>query len=125
MSRFISVCAVLVLSVAWLAGQSAAPKPLEIYVIDAEGGKAVLYVTPTGQSVLVDSGNPGGRDTDRLMLALADAHVSKIDYAVSTHYHVDHVGGLQELAKRIPIGHFVDHGESAETREQVAGFQQA
>ena len=58
------------------------------------------------------------------MLALADAHVTQIDYAISTHYHVDHVGGLQALAERVPIGHFIDHGPSVETREQVAGFQE-
>ncbi len=110
--------------VVWLSGQTAASKPLEIYVIDAEGGKSALYVAPSGQSVLVDSGSPGGRDTDRLMLALADAHVTQIDYVISTHYHVDHVGGLQELARRVPIAHYLDHGPTVETREQVAGFQQ-
>jgi competence protein ComEC len=107
------------------AAQGASTKPLQIYVVDTEGGKATLFVSPTGQTALLDSGNPGGRDTDRLMLAIADAGVTKIDYLITTHYHVDHVGGLQELAKRIPIGTFVDHGPSVEEREQVQGFQQA
>jgi len=102
-----------------------APKGLTAYVIDTEGGKAALWITPSGQTVLVDSGNPGGRDTDRLMDAIKDAGVTKIDYLVSTHYHVDHIGGVQELAKRIPIGTFVDHGPSVEEREQVQGFQAA
>jgi glyoxylase-like metal-dependent hydrolase (beta-lactamase superfamily II) len=119
------VCASAVLSSAsWLTGQTPGARPLEIYVIDAEGGKAALYVSPSGQSVLIDSGNPGGRDTDRLLLALADAHVTRLDYVISTHYHVDHVGGLQELAQRVPIGHYIDHGPTVETGEQVAGFQQ-
>jgi competence protein ComEC len=108
-----------------LAAQSGSTKPLQIYVVDTEGGKAALFVSPTGQTALIDSGNPGGRDTDRLMLAIADAGVTKIDYLITTHYHVDHVGGLQELAKRIPIGTFVDHGPSVEEREQVQGFQAA
>ena len=109
-----------------LAGaQSGSTKPLQIYVVDTEGGKATLFVSPTGQTALLDSGNPGGRDTDRLMLAIADAGVTKIDYLITTHYHVDHVGGMQELAKRIPIGTFVDHGPSVEEREQVQGFQAA
>src|SRR5947209_384553 len=93
--------------------QPASPsKGLITYVIDTEGGKAVLWITPSGQTVLVDSGNPGGRDTDRLMDAIKDAGVTKIDYLISTHYHVDHIGGLQELTKRIPVGTFVDHGPS-------------
>ena len=109
-----------------LAGaQGGSTKPLQIYVIDTEGGKATLFVSPTGQTALLDSGNPGGRDTDRIMLALADAGVTTIDYLITTHYHVDHVGGMQELAKRMPIGTFVDHGPSVEEREQVQGFQQA
>jgi len=98
---------------------------LTAYVIDTEGGKSALWITPSGQTVLVDAGNPGGRDTDRLMEAIKDAGVTRIDYLISTHYHVDHIGGLQELAKRIPIGTFVDHGPSVEEREQVAGFQAA
>jgi competence protein ComEC len=105
--------------------QPANSKPLTIYVVDTEGGKATLFVTPAGESLLMDSGNPGGRDTDRIMAAIADAGLSRIDYLLTTHYHVDHVGGLQELAKRIPIGTFIDHGPTVEEREQVAGFQQA
>jgi beta-lactamase superfamily II metal-dependent hydrolase len=103
--------------------QTPAAKGLQIYVIDTEGGKIALWITPSGQTVLVDSGSPGGRDTDRLMEAIKDAGVTKIDYLVTTHYHVDHVGGMQELAKRIPIGTFVDHGPTVEEREQVANFQ--
>ena len=91
-------------------------------MVDTEGGKAALWVSPSGQSLLIDSGNPGGRDTDRIMAALADAGVTQLDYLVSTHYHVDHIGGMQELAKRIPIGTFIDHGPSVEEREQVQGF---
>lgn len=113
-----------------LAAKGPASKSLQVYVIDTEGGKATLYVAPGGQTVLVDSGNPGGRDTDRIMAALSDAGAEKIDYLVSTHYHVDHVGGLQELAGRIPIDTFVDHGATVEgpvtaLREQVPGFQVA
>lgn len=107
------------------APQSGGTKALVVYVVDTEGGKAALYVSPTGQSLLIDSGNPGGRDTDRIMAAVADAGLTRIDYLLSTHYHVDHIGGMQELAKRIPIGTYIDHGPSVEPREQVAGFQQA
>jgi beta-lactamase superfamily II metal-dependent hydrolase len=98
---------------------------LDIYIADTEGGKAALFVSPSGQTLLIDSGNPGGRDTDRIMAMFADAGIKQIDYLISTHYHVDHVGGMQELAKRIPIGHYVDHGPSVEEKEQVQGFQAA
>lgn len=120
----------VVLGAGTLAAQGPASRALHVYVIDTEGGKATLYVAPGGQTVLVDSGHPGGRDADRIMAALSDAGATRIDYLVSTHYHVDHVGGLQELAGRIPIGTFVDHGATVEgpvtaLREQVPGFQVA
>lgn len=123
-----ALVSIAALGAAPFAAQGKAAKPLEIYVIDAEGGKAVLYISPTGQTLLIDSGNPGGRDTDRLMAAIADAGVTKIDYLISSHYHTDHVGGLEPLSKRIPIEHFLDHGPTVEgpvtsLREQVAGFQ--
>jgi beta-lactamase superfamily II metal-dependent hydrolase len=103
--------------------QSQSAKTLDMYVIDTEGGHAVLYVSPSGESLLEDTGNPGGRDTDRIMAVLDAAGVKQIDHLILTHYHVDHVGGLAELAKRIPIKHFIDHGPTVEAREQVPGFQ--
>ena len=94
-----------------------------MYVVDTEGGHAVLYVSPTGETLLEDTGNPGGRDTDRIMEVIAAAGVKQIDHLIVTHYHVDHVGGLEELAKRIEIKHFIDHGPTVEEREQVRDFQ--
>lgn len=107
------------------AAQARNPKNLEIYVVDTEGGKAALFVAPSGQTLLIDSGNPGERDLNRILEVLTTAGVKKLDYLLSTHYHVDHIGGMQALAERIPIGHFIDHGPSIEPKEQVAGFQEA
>jgi competence protein ComEC len=112
-----------VFAAALVAAQPPGSKPLDIYVVDMEGGKAALFVSPTGQSLLVDSGNPGGRDTDRIMEVVNQAGLKQIDFLISTHYHVDHIGGLAELVKRIPVGTFIDHGPSVEPREQVQGFQ--
>jgi beta-lactamase superfamily II metal-dependent hydrolase len=116
----------LALCIPLAAQRAAAPsKPLQVYVVDTEGGKAALWVSPTGQSLLIDSGNPGNRDVDRIIAAITDAGVKQIDFLISTHYHVDHIGGMQELAKRIPIAHYIDHGPNVEGREQVPGFQAA
>ena len=98
---------------------------LDIYVVDTEGGKAALYVAPSGETVLIDTGNPGARDGDRILDVLRTAGVRKIDWLISTHYHRDHVGGLAALAARIPIAHFVDHGPNVENPEQVTGFRAA
>ena len=112
----------------------AAPAPsksLRIYSIDVEGGQSTLLVTPSGSSLLVDSGWPGngGRDADRVQAAMRDAGVTKIDHLLVTHYHVDHVGGVPELARRVPIGEFLDHGENREdsdiTRRDYGAYMKA
>jgi len=96
-------------------------KALQIYFVDVEGGQATLFVTPAGQSLLIDTGWPGneGRDADRIVAAAKDAKISKIDFVLITHYHVDHGGGVPQLAERIPIGTFIDHGENRETADAM------
>src|SRR5271170_5384712 len=91
---------------------SAAQKPLQIYFVDVEGGQATLFVTPAGQSLLIDTGWPGNafRDANRIAAAAKLANVKKIDYVVITHYHDDHVGGVPQLVEKIPVGTFIDHG---------------
>jgi beta-lactamase superfamily II metal-dependent hydrolase len=109
----------------WVTSAVAAPKTLDVYFIDVEGGQSTLFVTPAGQTLLVDTGYPGrdGRDPDRIQAAMRDAHVSRIDYLLITHMHEDHNGGAAELARRVPIGAFVDYGELMETSpDQVASF---
>jgi competence protein ComEC len=96
-------------------------KSLQIYFIDVEGGQATLFVTPEGQSLLIDTGWHGNnnRDADRIVAAAHDAGIDKIDFALITHYHDDHVGGAPQLAAKIPIGTFIDHGENRETSDAI------
>lgn len=103
----------LVAAAALLPAQS---RNLDIYWIDTEGGAATLIVTPSGQSMLVDTGNPGpdDRDPKRIFEVTKVAGLQKIDILVTTHYHGDHVGGAPALARMIPIGKFYDHGDSIE-----------
>ena len=51
---------------------------------------------------------------DRIVAAAKKLGLSKIDYLIITHYHMDHVGGVVDLAKRIPVDTFIDHGPNAE-----------
>src|SRR5215510_8833530 len=105
--------------------QSRSSKGLELYLIDAEGGGATLFVAPSGESVLIDTGNGGqaaSRDAGRIMDAVKDAGLTRIDNLIITHWHGDHYGGMAELAKRIPIRHFIDHGPNVQPNPEVDGF---
>ena len=112
---------------------------LLIYTIDVEGGQATLLVSPSGGSLLVDAGWPNisvdstdpviqglhnsglpdqtGRDAERIMAAMRDAGITRIDHLLITHFHTDHVGGVPELVKQVPIGEFLDHGPNREVSE--------
>jgi competence protein ComEC len=102
-----------------------AEKPLEVFFIDVEGGQSTLFVTPAGQSLLVDTGwgYNGFRDANRIATVASKlAHLKKIDYVLITHYHSDHVGGVPQLAQKMSIGQYVDHGPNRETSKDSAAL---
>ena len=118
--KYILVLSFLVVS-AVLAAAQARPSALQIYSIDVEGGQSTLLVSPSGQSMLIDTGWAGfnGRDADRIVDAMKLAGVQRLDYVLITHYHADHVGGVPQLAEKVKIGTFVDHGENLEEADNV------
>ena len=107
-------------------------KPLDVYFIDVEGGQATLLVTPSGESMLIDTGYPGlGAIATSIACSatIKQAGLTQLDYLLVTHYHDDHVGNAAAIAAHIPVGTFVDHGESVETddnaRALYAGYVKA
>ncbi len=118
--RFISCCCLLaVLS----SPASAAPgKGLNIYFIDTEGGAATLIVTPAGESLLIDCGNPGARDAERINKAAREAGLTAIDKLLITHWHLDHYGGVAHLSELIPIRQFYDRGIPEKLDEDAKNF---
>lgn len=120
--------------------QQQVTKPLQIVAIDVDGGAATLFITPEGKSLLIDAGWPAGRggprrppggtppsppaasastapapsSAERIIAAAQKAGVSKLDFVLITHYHVDHVGGLSELIGKFPVGTILDHGPNRE-----------
>ena len=123
----IAVFAAIFLAPAFAPAQTSGPsvrrhqvslaKPLTVYFVDVEGGQSTLFVTPSHQSLLVDTGwaDHNGRDADRIMAVVKQAGLDHIDYLLITHYHADHVGGVPNLVQRIHIGTFIDHGPNRET----------
>ena len=100
---------------------------LQIHWVDVEGGAATLFVSPTGESLLFDTGYPGNgdRDAKRIHAAAQKAGLRQIDHVVISHWHGDHVGGLAALSKMIPLGKFYDHGDGVEQadRERLDGYK--
>src|SRR5215217_5807793 len=99
----------LLLSAILVTGLSA--QTLDIIWVDVEGGAATLMITPAGETVLVDTGNPGRRDPERIFKAITAAGKRRIDHLVVTHYHSDHFGGAAELSEMLPIGTVYDNAE--------------
>jgi competence protein ComEC len=128
-------------AIAFLALASArgeTPRTLDIYFIDVEGGQSTLLVTPKRKSFLIDtgwagSGMPGSkpgdptqsRDAQRIVAAARDAGIKQIDYALITHFHPDHDGGVVELVQLMPIGHFIDHGNLPAEAQTDVGTKDA
>ena len=99
MRRVLIAILCLCFSGASLPCSAASTKPLQIYFIDVEGGQATLVLSPSGESLLIDTGWPGyeGRDADRIVAATHQAGIKQLDYVLITHYHRDHVGGIPQL----------------------------
>jgi len=100
---------------------------LEIYVIDVEGGNATLFVAPSGQSLLIDTGNGGPsavRDAGRILDAARDAGLTQIDHLITTHWHGDHFGAMADLARQIPIRAYYDHGPTIQPQPASEEFLQ-
>jgi len=89
---------------------AAETRSLDLYWIDVEGGAGTLIVTPAGESIVIDTGMPGGRDSKRIAKAARDAGLQKIDFLVTTHLHMDHFGGAAELSSLLPIVTVYDNG---------------
>jgi competence protein ComEC len=121
----IMLVAALTFAASIAIAQSQPRKTFDVYVIDVEGGNATLFVSPSGESLLMDTGNvpPGaGRDAGRIMAAAKDAGLKQIDHLIITHWHGDHFGGLAALAPQIPIKEFIDHGPNVQPGQAADDF---
>jgi beta-lactamase superfamily II metal-dependent hydrolase len=126
----------LALAVLLPTGALPAEGVLEIYFIDTEGGQATLLVSPSGGTLLIDTGFAGldtpnpdkesGRDAGRIAEVAKIAGVKQIDVLLATHFHGDHASGVTHLAAVLPVTMFVDHGPAVQDvpamRQKVGSY---
>lgn len=119
-------CWLVLAALAFIAGNALGgekSRTLDIYFIDTEGGAATLLVTPRGESVLIDCGNPGARDAERIhKVASEQAGLKALDHLVITHWHGDHYGGAARLSQLLPIKNWYDHGIPESLSEDRTNF---
>lgn len=105
---------------AWEDGQ------LDIHHIHTGRGDSAILLLPDGTSLLIDAGDGAPQEPWRTTPAAPDASrpagewiaryvqrvspTNKIDYALFTHFHADHVDGFRDLADSIEIGTVLDRG---------------
>jgi competence protein ComEC len=125
-SLFLLLLAIVLMPSALPAAKLPASGALEVYIIDVEGGNSVLFVPPSHESLLIDTGNAGAfaavRDAGRIEAAIKDAGLTQIDHLITTHWHGDHFGGMAELASKVPIREFIDHGPNVQPGELADTF---
>src|SRR5439155_18366518 len=112
MTRFIHAFVAVFLLASSTAVAGATEKRRDLYWIDVEGGAATLLVTPAGETVLIDTGNPGRRDPDRIVKTVSEvAGMKQIDHLIITHCHGDHFGGALTLVEQLPVLNLYDNGQ--------------
>jgi beta-lactamase superfamily II metal-dependent hydrolase len=125
MQRRAAQVMLVILVAAVAAFAQTARTTLDIYLIDVEGGNATLFVAPSGESLLIDTGNGGAaadRDGGRILAAAKDAGISQIDHLITTHWHGDHFGAMEAVASKLPIKQYIDHGTSVEAAAPANAF---
>jgi competence protein ComEC len=99
---------------------------VKIYCIDVNTGSSTLIISPTNKYVLIDAGMTyyGNSTVYPLLQNLGITH---LDYTIATHYHEDHIGGLDEVIYALSgsgsndsiLGWCYDRGDSSPPTNQI------
>lgn len=85
------------------------PKGVSIWFLDVGQGDSTLIRGPSGKTLLMDGG-PNGQGTKVILPLLKKLGIQRLDYIVASHYHPDHVGGLDEVIAKVSVGQVLDRG---------------
>lgn len=114
--RLRAPAALLAAALLWaLTVRAGPPDELTVTFLDVGQGDAAVVRTPDGATVLIDA----GPDEQPVATALARLGVKRLDLAVATHAHADHVEGFPAVLARFPVGLFLEPGCEAESPSQA------
>lgn len=85
---------------------------LQIHHLDVGQGDGTLIIAPSGLTILIDAGN-NGKGTGVVLPYLAGLGITQLDFVIASHYHADHIGGLDEVINglgAVNIGSCYDRG---------------
>jgi beta-lactamase superfamily II metal-dependent hydrolase len=80
---------------------------LTIHHINVGQGDATLFISPTGKTLLIDGGDTG-KGTNKVLPYLQAHGIIRLDFVIASHYHADHIGGLDEVINGLGAGNVVD-----------------
>jgi competence protein ComEC len=75
-------------------------QPLRVHFIDVGQGDSILIQAPSGATMLIDGGYPG----TGALAYLTELGITRIDVMVASHPHADHIGGLVDVLRALPVG---------------------
>ncbi len=85
---------------------------IQVHFIDVGQGDSILIRAPDGKAMLIDGG-----DTDTgVVQYLKSKGITRLDMVVATHPHADHIGGLVQVLKAIPVAKVITNGQPTTTK---------
>jgi beta-lactamase superfamily II metal-dependent hydrolase len=106
-----AACFGALVSSLWAQGSWAdAPVGLTVMLVNVGQGDGIVVRSPSGQIHVIDAG-PGGQGTVSMLPAIAALAPLSYGYTFLSHFHEDHVGGLDEVLLALPFQFAIDRGD--------------
>ncbi len=93
------------------------PRTLRVTFLDVGQGDATLFEFSDGKAMLVDAGSGGDFDVGRAAVApyLWQRRIRTIDVLVGTHPQMDHMGGMDFIAKKFAVREVWTNGMASDS----------
>lgn len=90
-------------------------KNMTVTFIDVGQGDSEWIEFPNGKTLLIDAGS--SNDASKIKSVIGNR--KQIDYAIVTHDHTDHIGGMPYIFSEYTIGREYDNGGNSESYQKL------